>query len=100
MIIKKHKTKDNRLILAICDKELLGKKFEEGEKQLDLSSDFYKGNETKEEEIKKLFLVAYIINIVGKKSIELALQENIISKEDVIFIKNIPHIQAIVIKGN
>lgn len=98
MIVKKHKTSDGRLILAVCDKELLGKIFEDNEKRLDLSSDFYKGEEEKDNKIKKLFSVAYIINIVGEKSVSLALQEKIISKKDITFIKNIPHTQVVIMK--
>ena len=51
MIVKVHSDK-NRLIVAVCDNEVFGKKFYEGELQLDLSSDFFKGEEMKEEESK------------------------------------------------
>lgn len=98
MIVKKHTTNDRRLILAICDKELLGKVFEDGEKQLDLSSNFYRGEEKEDNKIKKLFSVAYMVNIVGEKSIAFALQERIISKKDIIFVKNIPHTQVVIIR--
>lgn len=43
MIVKMHKTQDNRIVLAVCDNDLLDKKFEEGKMQLDLTSYFYKG---------------------------------------------------------
>ena len=44
MIVKIHNN-EGRLILAICDKDILGKKFVEEKKQLDLSSGFYKGEQ-------------------------------------------------------
>ena len=44
MIVKIHK-RDDRTILAVCDSDLIGRTFTEGERQLDLSSDFYKGEE-------------------------------------------------------
>jgi len=43
MIVKSHSTGDGRKVIAICDDSLLGKKFEEGDKQLDLTSEFYQG---------------------------------------------------------
>ena len=42
------------VLLIVTDKEILGKKFEEGKKQLDLTSDFYKGEEKSKEEVKKM----------------------------------------------
>ena len=95
LIVKIHKTPDKRMILAVCDKELIGKKFEQEGLQLDLNSDFYKGEEKTEEEILNLFKQAYIINLVGKKSIMLGSKQGII--KEVIKIKEIPH--AIVLNG-
>jgi len=66
MIVKEH-INEGKLILALCDKNLLGKKIEDQNIQLDLSSSFYKGEEADIEELKKLIKKAYIINAVGKK---------------------------------
>jgi len=95
MIIKVHKTQDGRRIIAICDNNLIGKKFEEKNLQLDLTSDFYKGEEKTKEEIIESIKGSYIVNIVGKKSISLAIKLGIINKDNIIKIKNIPHAQAI-----
>jgi len=100
MIVKKHKTRDGQLLLAVCDSELKGKKLSEKEIQLDLSSDFYNGEEMGEEEILKLFSVVYIVNLVGEKSVELAQKAKIIDKENVIMICGIPHAQGIVFRGD
>jgi len=64
-------------------------------KKLDLSSDFYKGEEKTGEEIIKLFEQAYMINLVGQKSVKLGLKSKIISKKDIIKIKDIPYVQAV-----
>jgi len=95
MIIKIHKTPDGRNMVAICDNDLIGKKFEEKNLQLDLTSNFYNGEEKDEQSIIKLLKGAYIINLVGNKAIEMALNLKIITKENIIKIKNIPHAQAI-----
>ena len=55
MIVKIHKTQEGRIILAVCDKEIIGKKYEENGIQLDLKSEFYKGKEIEEEKVKELF---------------------------------------------
>ncbi|OIO63761.1 hypothetical protein COY26_04070 [Candidatus Woesearchaeota archaeon CG_4_10_14_0_2_um_filter_33_10] len=95
MIAKEHITTNNRLILTVCDKGIIGKKFETTDLKLDLSSDFYKGKEKTEKEIVKLFEQAYMINLVGQRSVELGLKSKIISKKDIIKIKDIPYVQAI-----
>ena len=95
MIIKEHITSDNKLILTVCDNEIIGKKFETNDLKLDLSSDFYKGKEKTENNIVKLFPAAYMINLVGQKSVELGLKSKIISKKDIIKIKDIPYVQVI-----
>lgn len=95
MIVKAHKTPDGRKILAVCDDDLLGKRFEEGNKQLDLTSGFYRGKEKSEEEIGGMIIGSYIINLVGEESIKLALKLNIVNEKNIIRIKGIPHAQAI-----
>ena len=95
MIVKTHKTQDGRKILAICDSDLIGQKFEEKKLQLDLTSDFYKGEEKNEEEIISLLKGCYLINVVGEKSIGLVIKLGIINKNNIIKIKNITHAQGI-----
>ena len=95
MIVKVHKTQDGRKLIAVCDSDLIGKKFEGGKMQLDLSSSFYKGEEVSEEDIMRLVKDSYIINVVGEKSIDLAIKLGIVNEGNVIKIKNIPHAQAV-----
>jgi len=97
MIVKIH-NRDGNVLIAICDSELLGKKFSEGNKQLDLTSTFYKGTEVDEKKLKEDIKRAYILNIVGKKSINFALKEGIIQKEHIITIQDIPHAQALLLR--
>ncbi len=93
MLVKIHK-KEHRTIIAVCDKELIGQLLEENGKQLDLRSDFYKGDEKSVQEIGDLMRNADGVNLVGKESIALGLQEGVIEKEHVLTIKGVPHAQA------
>lgn len=92
ILIKIHKA--YRPVVAICDKELVGKSFQEGKKKIDLRKNFFDGVEleTKElvKQIHKMQIEDATFNIVGKKSIELALKEKIISKKGIIEIEGIP----------
>lgn len=88
-------TEAYRNIITIADKELVGKKFKEGKKQLDIKESFYKGDIKLPEEIKNIIEYGKkedaIFNIVGEKSIKIALQENLITKESIGKIANIPY---------
>jgi len=83
-----------RKIIAICDSELLGKKFEQGKFQLDVKECFYKGNKFNEEQaieiLKKGIIEDATFNIVGKKSTQIALKAGIITQEGIKTIQNIP----------
>lgn len=91
MLIKIHKS--YRDVVAICDKELLGKKFEQGDMQIEISS-FFDGEHKTEPEVLEIIKNAssedVSFNIVGKKSIKTALKAGIISKEGIKTIQGIP----------
>lgn len=95
MIVKEHITQDGRLILAVCDSDLLGKKFEEGDRQLDLTSQFYKGAEMTEEEVLRMLPKVCSMDIVGKKSIAFAEKYSLIDPARIMYIKKIPHAQCV-----
>ncbi len=84
-----------RTIVAACDKELIGKMFEEGKLQLNLKESFYQGEELEKKEMVDL-LKDYAqedatFNLVGKKVINCALKAGVIKEENVGTIQNIPY---------
>ncbi len=80
--------------MAICDSELLGKIFEEGQFQLDVKEGFYKGEEMNEDETREIIIKMSgedaTFNIVGKKSIALAVDVGIIMGEGIKTVQGIP----------
>lgn len=98
MIVKKHKTPDGRLVLAICDSEIIGKKFVQGKMQIDLGSDFYKGDEMDEEKTAGLIKFAYIINMAGEKAVNIGIKGGIVEKKGVIKICNVPHAESVIVR--
>jgi len=98
MLVKKHSTRDGKLILAICDSELIGKKFAQGKIQIDLTTDFYKGEEKSESEILLMIQEAYILNLVGEKSVKLALKQKLIDETHILKIEGIPHAQCVIVR--
>jgi len=98
MIVKKHITPDHRLLLAVCDSSLIGKKFEQGGKVIDLSSDFYNGDETSKEEAAIIMKKAYLLNLVGEDSIQTGLDAGLVENNSVLKIEGIPCAQVLCIQ--
>ncbi len=94
MYIKKYDT-EGHTIVAVCDKNIIGKKFKEGKLVLKLDSSFYKGDEANETEVKDALLSATIANIAGEKAIACAVECGCIDPDAIIFIEDIPHAQMI-----
>ncbi|MCD4759648.1 DUF424 family protein [archaeon] len=93
MYVKIHQSKD-RHVVAICDEDLIGKTFSQGKLILEITERFYKGDKLSDEETYELMKNAINLNIVGKKAIKLALKHRLITKENIIKIKSIPHAQV------
>ena len=92
ILIKIHKSYRN--VIAICDSNLIGEKFEQRKFQLDIKEDFYKGEEkTKQETISIMQNMSKedsTFNIVGKESVACALEAGIISKNGIKTIQYVP----------
>lgn len=88
--LKINKTEQNEII-ALCDSNLIGKSFSEKDLNLDVNERFYKGDVLDEDKIVKILMNARNINIVGEEAMRLAVKHNIVEKENIIKIKNIPH---------
>lgn len=94
MIVKIHK-KEGRTVVAVCDEDLLGRKIEDGDLQLDLSSDFYRGTSYSDKVlVRDIMRNADVLNVVGKTAVALALEEGLIDKAHIITVKDVPHAQA------
>jgi len=76
-------------VLVLCDKDLYGKKFEEGEFVLELN-EFFKGNE-REKIDEKDFEDIYFIYAVGEESINILKEKRIIEEKDIKKIAGIPY---------
>jgi len=92
MLVKIHKS--YRIVVAICDSNLIDKKFEQGNLQLDLTTEFFKGEKKTESQVLEIIEDAVredaSFNIVGEKSVACALKAGIIDKQRIKKIQGIP----------
>lgn len=92
MYLKTHKSGTN-LIVAICDKDLLGKKLKQGNISVDISEGFYKGDIASEEQIIEALANATTANLFGERAVACAIKCGYVDSECVIVIDGVPHAQ-------
>ncbi len=85
-------------LLAIADMAILGRKYSEGELQLEVKKDFYSENRCSENDIARLVKSATIVNAVGKDIIAVLTKNKIIDEDNVLYINGMPHAQIITLK--
>ncbi len=91
---KVYKAQDE-VVVAVCDEELRGKCFEEGDIVLHVKKEFY-GEELKgEKETAELLKSATIANIVGENAVALAARIGLIDVNAVLKVKGVPHVQMV-----
>ncbi len=83
------------VLVAVCDEELVGQSFAEGELNLTITESFYKGEAVTEEEVITSLKQANIANLVGERAIKCALANSFIEEANVIFVEGVPHAQMV-----
>ena len=94
MYMKTHES-DANVLVAVCDKAIVGKTFREGKLTLKLDESFYKGDDATDDEIKNALCCATVANIAGEKSIAFAVDCGVIDSDMIIYIDGIPHAQMV-----
>ena len=85
---------ENKVILAAADKELVGKVFEEGAIRFEVKESFYKGKQVTEEELVDLMEDADSMNLVGDKTIAVAVSKGFVDERSVKNIHGARHVQV------
>lgn len=95
MYMKVHKSAKGTIV-ALCDKELIGKILEDRDRYIDLDKyrSFYVGELVTKEQARNALISFNSINVVGKKSVDLLIELEIVHPNDVVYIKKIPYVQV------
>jgi len=94
MYLKIHETGAGRIV-AVCDKELIGRVLEGGNAVMDLDRyrGFYVGDEAGEKEVRDALGKFSSANLVGKNAVKVAISMGAAEKDDVMYINKTPYIQ-------
>ncbi|MFH1663784.1 MAG: DUF424 family protein [archaeon] len=91
MFHKIHSIREQK-ILAACDSELSGKILDK-KTGFTVKPEFYGKEKIDEKKLIQLIKKADSVNLVGKKSVGVALKEKIAEEKNVIKINKVPHLQ-------
>ncbi len=68
-------------ILAVCDKEVVGRTLKGDGRSLTVTESFYKGTQIEEETLVEWMKSASSMNIVGNRAVEIAIREGYASQD-------------------
>ena len=80
-------------LVAACDAEIIGKTFRSKDLKITVSEGFYKGDSGDEEMLVNRLEMATVANLVGRKTIEVAVKHGFVDPACVLLIGEVPHAQ-------
>lgn len=94
MILSERRT-DRGLLVTVCDSDILGETFDNGDVSLTVTEEFYGGDEVDAETVIERLSKAAIANIVGTRAVEVAVEAGIIDNANVLDIGPTRHAQLV-----
>jgi hypothetical protein len=95
MYMKIHRNLAGDEVVAVCDRELLNTTVSSGEIEIHISESFYGGRLSTAEEVTEVLVRAGNVNIMGERSVALAVGLGLVDKNGCIRIGPVVHAQII-----
>jgi hypothetical protein len=92
--VKLHRTGSD-LLVAACDRELIGRTLREGELRLEVRKSFYSAEDGDEEMLLNRLSLATMANLVGERTVGIAIEHDYVCEESVMVIEGVPHAQMV-----
>jgi hypothetical protein len=94
MILNERDTEEG-LLVSVCDPDVLGETFENGQVSLTVEADFYDGEEVDEAAVVDSLARCAVANIVGTRSVEVAIEHGFVEEANVLDIEDTRHAQLL-----
>ena len=94
MYLKSHQHGAHTLI-AVCDCDIMGKKFAQGHLKIDVSPDFFGGEKASCSEVEAALAAATMANFVGCKTVEHAISLGYVERDCVLSIDGVLYAQMV-----
>ncbi|ABD40579.1 Protein of unknown function DUF424 [Methanospirillum hungatei JF-1] len=91
MLLRIHRSADNKEVIGLCDRELIGRTFSEGEISISINEGFFGNQPTSEEEVIRVLMNGDNITIFGKRCVDLAVSHGILEPDSCRLINGIPY---------
>jgi len=95
MIYIKIHRREGEILLAACDKELLGKNLIEGEFCLDVDRNFYEDELVAIDELAKLLDNVTMANLIGERVVNKAIELGFVDEGCIVEVSGIKHAQVV-----
>jgi hypothetical protein len=86
---------DEGVLVSVCDPDVLGETFEDGDVSLHVDPDFYDGEEATDEEVVESLAQCSVANIVGTEAVGLAIERGFVDEENVLEFDGTRHAQLL-----
>ena len=94
LLLNERETPKGRLV-SVCDAELIGETFENGEVSLTVNAEFYEGDVADEDAVVESLARCSVANIVGIDAVDVAIKHGFIDEENVLDIGETRHAQLL-----
>jgi hypothetical protein len=94
VIVNERETPEGRLV-AVCDDEVLGETFDNNGVPFEVTEEFYDGERADETQVIASLARARVANIVGSRSVDLAVEHGFVEEANVLDIGGTAHAQLL-----
>ncbi|WP_435183903.1 DUF424 domain-containing protein [Halobellus sp. EA9] len=97
MLLRERQTPEG-LLVSVCDPECLGETYVDGDVSLEVTEDFYGGEEAAEADAETVIdslTRASVANIVGERAVGVAVEAGIVDEERVLVVDGTHHAQLL-----
>lgn len=93
MFLKIHRSRDTGDVVAVCDRELLNTTICHDKLTITVTDSFYGNSAATEDEVRDALKNAGNINLIGERSVSIAIDMGLITKAGCMMIGKVPHAQ-------
>ena len=94
MILNERET-DEGLLVSVCDPDVMGETFENGTVSLTVDEEFYAGESVDEQRVVDSLAKCTVANLVGARTVDLAIEHGFIDEENVLDFDGTRHAQLL-----
>lgn len=92
MLLRERSTQEG-LLVSVCDPDVLGETFENGDASLTVDPDFYEGEEATSEEVVASLAQCSVANLVGSEAVGVAIEHGFVEEANVLEFDGTVHAQ-------